>query len=110
MNPGLIPPAEVAAAAKRGLELREKFHRGGTSVGVQRAKQLAEGRHVSLRDVVAMSAYFARHNVDKASTSHEWGDESDPSAGYIAWLLWGGEAGRRWADSLKARLNKTAAE
>lgn len=27
MNPGLIPPADVAAAAKRGLELRAKFHR-----------------------------------------------------------------------------------
>jgi hypothetical protein len=34
MNSGLIPPADVAAAAKKGLELREKFHRGGTSVGV----------------------------------------------------------------------------
>ena len=42
--------------------------------------------------------------------SHEWGDETDPSAGYLAWLLWGGEPGRRWADSLKARRNKTAAE
>jgi hypothetical protein len=40
MNPGLIPPADVAAAAKRGLELREKFRRGGTSVGVHRAKGL----------------------------------------------------------------------
>jgi hypothetical protein len=29
MNPGLIPPAEVAAAAKRGLELREKFTGAG---------------------------------------------------------------------------------
>jgi hypothetical protein len=110
MNPGLIPPADVAAAAKRGLELREKFHRGGTSVGVHRAQQLAERRDVSFRDTTAISAYFARHEVDKASKSHEWGDETDPSAGYIAWLLWGGEAGRRWADSLKARLNKTAAE
>ncbi len=110
MNPGLIPPADVAAAAKRGLELREKFHRGGTSVGLHRAKQLAERRDVSFRDVVAMSAYFAGHEVDKASKSHEWGDESDPSAGYVAWLLWGGEAGRRWADGLHARLNKTAAE
>jgi hypothetical protein len=72
MNPGLIPPAEAAAAAKKGLELREKFHRGGTSVGVHRAKQLAERRDVSLRDVIAMSAYFARHEVDKASKSHEW--------------------------------------
>jgi hypothetical protein len=110
MNPGLIPPSDVAAAAKKGLELREKFHRGGTSVGVQRAKQLAERRGVSCRDVVAMSAYFARHEVDKASISHDWGDETDPSAGYIAWLLWGGEPGRRWADGLHARLNKTAAE
>ena len=25
MNAGLIPPADVAAAAKRGLELREKI-------------------------------------------------------------------------------------
>jgi hypothetical protein len=71
MNPGLIPPAEVAAAAKRGLELREKFHRGGTSVGVHRANQLAARRDVSLRDVVAMSAYFARHEIDKAAMSHD---------------------------------------
>jgi hypothetical protein len=32
MNPDLIPPADVAAAAKKGLELREKSHRVGTSV------------------------------------------------------------------------------
>jgi hypothetical protein len=67
MNPGLIPPADVAAAAKKGLDLREKFHRDGTSVGVHRAKQLAERRDVSLRDITAISAYFARHNIDKAS-------------------------------------------
>ena len=110
MNPGLIPPTDVAAAAKRGLELREKFHRGGTSVGVHRAKQLAERRDVSFRDIIAISAYFARHEVDKAAMSHEWGDETDPSAGYIAWLLWGGEPGRKWADALKARMEKIAAE
>ena len=57
-----------------------------------------------------MSGYFARHEVDKASRSHVWGDEANPSAGYIAWLLWGGEAGRDWADGLKSRLEKTAAE
>ena len=110
MNPGLIPPADVAAAAKRGLELRKKFHRGGTSVGVHRARQLSERRSVSLRDIVAMSAYFARHEVDKASRSPVWGDETNPSAGYVAWLLWGGEPARRWSNNLKARLTKTAAE
>jgi hypothetical protein len=79
-------------------------------VGVHRAKQLAERRDVSFRDITAICAYFARHEVDKASKSHEWADQTDPSAGYSAWLLWGGEPGRRWADSLTARLNKTAAE
>ena len=70
MNPGLIPPADVAAAAKKGLELREKFRRGGTSVGLHRAQQLAERRDVSFRDITAISAYFARHEVEKASKSH----------------------------------------
>jgi hypothetical protein len=109
MNPGLIPPAEVAAAAKKGLELREKFRRGGTSVGVHRKATRGASRRLLAR-YYRDQAYFARHNVDKAAKSHEWGDETDPSAGYIAWLLWGGEPGRRWADSLKERLNKTAAE
>ena len=110
MNPGLIPSADVAAAAKKGLELRDKFHRGGTLVGVHRAKQLAERRDVSFRDITAISAYFAGHEVDRASKGHEWADEIDPSAGYIALLLRGGEPGRRWADSLTARLKQTAAE
>jgi hypothetical protein len=57
-----------------------------------------------------MSAYFGRHEVDEASKSHEWGDEANPSAGYVAWLLWGGEPGRRWADDMKSRAQQTAAE
>jgi hypothetical protein len=43
---------------------------------------------MSLRDVVAMSAYFARQEVAKASMSHERAEETNPSAGYIVWLLW----------------------
>ena len=38
------------------------------------------------------------------------GRRDRPVLGYIAWLLWGGKSGRHWADSLAARLNKTAAE
>jgi hypothetical protein len=39
-----------------------------------------------------MNSYFARHEVDKKGEG--WGVDS---AGYIAWLLWGGDAGRSWA-------------
>ena len=63
-----------------------------------------------MRDITAICAYFARHEVDKASKGHEWADEIDPSAGSIALLLRGGEPGRRWADSLTARPKQTAAE
>jgi hypothetical protein len=69
MNPGLIPPPDVAAAAKRGLELREKFHRGGTSVGAHRARQLSERRPLSLRTIVAMSLFRSprgRQGVQKS--------------------------------------------
>ena len=104
--PSLKPPAAVAAAAKKGLALREKFDRGGTAVGVRRAEQLAARDVVSAEDIVRISSYFARHEVDKDAKAHPWGDEADPSAGYIAWLLWGGDAGRAWADGLKAKLDK----
>ncbi len=96
MADGPKPTAKMAANAKRGLELREKFDRGGTQVGVRRAHQLAERRALSEADIKSMYSYFARHTVDKQAKAHDWGDESDPSAGYIAWLLWGGDAGKIW--------------
>jgi hypothetical protein len=39
-----------------------------------------------------MSAFFSRHEKNKS------GGEND--AGYIAWLLWGGDAGRAWANRI----------
>ena len=59
------PTMKMAANAKRGLNLREKFDRGGTDVGVKRAHQLAERKPVSAADVKSMHSYFARHTVDK---------------------------------------------
>ena len=102
--PDLTPPAAVAKAAKQGLELREKFGRGGTEVGVDRANQLAARKRVSEADIAAISSYFKRHSVDKDAKAHEWGDLDDPSPGYVAWLLWGGDAGEKWADAVKAKL------
>ena len=29
---------------------------------------------------------------------YKWNSDTDPSAGYIAWLRWGGDAGKVWAD------------
>ncbi|WGF88950.1 hypothetical protein [Marinivivus vitaminiproducens] len=98
------PPKTVGREAAKGLKLRERFGRGGTEVGVGRARQLEKGDPVPPNVVRRMSAYFKRHNVDKRGKN--WGREDDPSAGYVAWLLWGGEPGRDWADRIKARMDK----
>ncbi len=100
----LIPPAVVAANAKKGLELRARFHRGGTDVGVGRAEGLAARKPITEADIAQISSYFARHEVDKNAHSHAWGDDEDPSAGYVAWLLWGGDEGRAWVEQVKLKL------
>lgn len=98
------PPTAVARAAEKGLELRELHGRGGTEVGRRRAEQLMEREPVSDRDIKSMYSYFARHAIDKRG--RHWADEARPSAGYIAWQLWGGDAGRDWIDGLRARLRE----
>lgn len=93
----MTPPPTVAAAAARGLELRAEFRRGGTAVGVARARDLSNRREVSLDTVRRMVAYFERHEVDLEAPAAKRGHPDYPSAGYIAWLLWGGTPGRAWA-------------
>jgi hypothetical protein len=92
---GFVPPQEVRSNAKRGLELREKYGRGGTAVGVARARDLSNGAALSLDTIKRMNSYFSRHEVDKKGEG--WGKDS---AGYIAWLLWGGDAGWSWAKKI----------
>ena len=89
------PTKAMAANAARGLELRRKFGRGGTAVGVARARDISNRANLSDRTILKMHSYFARHAVD--SSAPGWGDASAPSAGWIAWLLWGGDSGRTWA-------------
>lgn len=101
MADGFVPPQAVRNNAKRGLELREKYGRGGTAVGVARARDLSNGKSISLETIRRMVSYFARHEVDKKGEG--WGKDS---AGYIAWLLWGGDAGRSWANRINDESKK----
>ena len=100
-----IPPKNVQEAAAIGLELRRVFRRGGTEVGVARAVQLANGRVVSPRTARRMLAYFTRHQKDLDAPAAQEGHPRYPSAGVIAWLLWGGDAGFRWARKLVAHMD-----
>jgi hypothetical protein len=93
----LRAPVEVAAVAKRGLENRRKYGRGGTLVGARRASQLAGREVVSIETIKRMVAYFERHEVDLEAPAARPGHPQYPSAGRIAWDLWGGAPGRAWA-------------
>ena len=104
------PTVKMASNAKKGLKLRAKFNRGGTEVGVHRAEQLVGMAELTEDDVKSMHSYFARHAVDKEGKTHSWGSNDDPSAGYIAWLLWGGDEGKTWADRHTAELSDRAAK
>lgn len=101
MADGFVPPQAVRNNAKRGLELREKHGRGGTAIGVARARDLSNGKAISISTINRMVSYFARHAVDKKGEG--WGVDS---AGYIAWLLWGGDAGRAWANRISKENRK----
>lgn len=93
----LRAPVEVAAVAKRGLENRRKYGRGGTLVGARRASQLANRDVVSIETIKRMVAYFERHEADLEAPAARPGHPQYPSAGRIAWDLWGGAPGRAWA-------------
>ena len=90
----------MRSAARRGLELRKKYRKGGLTTqeagkqgigsGVARAASLGNGEAVSYETIKRMAAFFSRHEKNKS------GGEND--AGYIAWQLWGGDAGRAWAN------------
>ena len=93
------PTEEMAAEAQRGLDWRQEFGRGGTEVGVARARDISNRRTLSVETVQRMVSYFARHEVDKQGQG--WSPDQDgyPSAGRIAWALWGGDPGRSWANA-----------
>lgn len=101
------PPKGVQEEARRGLELRREFARGGTAVGVARARDLANGRRIPIETIKRMVNFFIRHRKDLTVPSNrDRGAKGYPGAGLIAHLLWGGDAGRRWAETILERYNK----
>ena len=93
----LTPTEAMAEEAQRGLDWRKEHGRGGTEVGVARASQIVNRQELSPRTVRRMVSYFARHEVDKEGEGFS-GEDGYPSAGRIAWALWGGEPGKSWAN------------
>ena len=91
-------PKGVADEAETALAWRREYGRGGTEVGVARARDLKNRRPVSLDTLKRIKAYFDRHESDTDAEGFRPGEPGFPSAGRIAWGLWGGNPARRWAE------------
>lgn len=103
------PTDGMVSEAKRGLEWRSEFGRGGTDVGIARARDISNGKSLSDSTVKRMFSFFSRHEVDKKAEGFRPGEEGYPSNGRIAWALWGGDAGFSWSRKIAARLDKERA-
>lgn len=101
----LKPTDGMVKAAQRGLDLRKEFGRGGTEVGVARARDIVNRKNLSPQTVKRMYSFFSRHGAQKVK-GWKPGEEGYPSAQFIAWLLWGGDPGFSWATKKRNQLEK----
>ena len=106
----LKPTDSMANEARKGLEWRREFGRGGTMVGVARARQLANRQNLSPSTVKRMFSFFSRHEVDKRAQGFRPGEKGYPSNGRIAWALWGGDPGFSWARRKVNQIKKDVEE
>lgn len=99
------PSEAVQSAFAKGVSLYEDG-RGGDGLvqeTVSWARRLASGESITPDKARKMSAWHARHEVDKRTG---WDKEGQETPGYVAFLLWGGEPGRAWADRLVRQMNE----
>jgi hypothetical protein len=99
-------PDAVRSAARRAVEWisEGKAGDGFTSVGRNRARQLADGGTVGRDTLVKMRAYFARHGKQRGD--HARLDDGEPTPWRVAWDAWGGDAGRAWVRSMLGDVEK----
>ena len=102
----LTPPKAVREACKRGLALKDEFGgKGLREATVQKARDFVAGKANDPAHARKMRAWFKRHDVDKRP-----GWDEPPTPGFVARLLWGGDAGQQWVEQLMSRFEAHEAE
>ena len=101
----LTPTQGMIDEAKKGLEWRKEFGRGGTNVGVTTARMIINNSLTPDR-VTRMFAFHSRHQVDKKAEGYEVGEKGYPSNGRIAIALWGGDFGFAFSERKRKEIVK----
>lgn len=93
-------PDAVSNNAARGIKLNEQNgNKCATAVGKVRAQQLAQKKPISVETIKRMASYLSR-------AAEYYNPEDTSACGTISFLLWGGEAGLRWAESKLKELEQ----
>jgi ClpP class serine protease len=98
----LTPPEAVQREALKGVALHEagKSGDGIKPETIRRANSIANGEPQSEQWVTSEApAWFARHEADWEEGVDDV--EGQESPGYVAWLLWGGDAGKEWVEEMQ---------
>jgi len=102
------PTEGMREEARRYREWKKEGRKGGTDVASRRASQILSGNELSDDTIVTMSAWFARHEVDKQADGFSPGEDGYPSPGRVAWAAWGGDPGKSWADKHRKSIDRAA--
>jgi len=88
-------PEEVRQAVMHGIRLSYREGYGAWMfIGLARAIELVIVPSVSDVTYSRMGKYLFRHAKDKRAA--RFGDDENPSNGYLAWLNWGGDPAAAW--------------
>ena len=92
----LKPTAGMAEAARTGLRLHNEGKSGDglKPETVRRANIIAAREELTEDHVREMNAWFARHESDRRP---DWNKQGEETPGFVAWMLWSGDAGQQWS-------------
>ncbi len=109
-GPHKVPKA-VREAAMKGIRLSHANNYGAWDfIGLARAIELVIVPSVSDTSFKRMGKYLFRHKKDARASG--FGDDENPSRGYMAWLNWGGDPAVTWTGAFEKnpRKERTDAE
>ena len=100
----------VRAECRKGIEWYEAGE-GGDGLQpetVRWARKLRDGDSITPDKARKMSAWLARHEVDKQGEGFSPGEKGYPSPGRVAWALWGGDPAVGWSAKLVRQIDAAA--
>lgn len=93
-------PENVKDSVLKGIELRNKYKRGGTAVDFSTAKYLSENEKVTPDKIKHLVKYFTEHDGDGIKNRGKLSNK------FISWNLHGASESLNWASEVFGKMNE----